>query len=200
MKIGISIFTVSILLSSYAQAEYCEDQFYKDIAASNTELAKKLLWQKENQDLALRYDAAKNTEQSTVAAILSNTTLSPEAKLAEATAHTEVITAIQKKLDEQVARNSVINKEINEMRNTIPVQLRDKAGKCAAEMAPYNMLVNFAVQGLAMVYSDGASIILPEKALYVDMGEVLHGNVMGGPTSAPNEIKDWINGRCGIHL
>jgi len=51
-----------------------------------------------------------------------------------------------------------------------------------------------------MYFTDGASLILPKKALYIDMGEIMHGNVMGGPSSAPNEVKDWLNGRLGTHF
>jgi hypothetical protein len=61
----------------------------------------------------------------------------------------------------------------------VPQALQDQAKERANKMAPANLAVNIFAQGLAIYYTAGLSLLLPQKALYVDMGEVLNGNVMG---------------------
>jgi hypothetical protein len=108
--------------------------------------------------------------------------------------------AAQDEIDKITSTNAEYNKRLDALRSSVPQALQDKAKECASKLAPANLAVNLVVQGLAVYYTAGLSLLLPQKALYVDMGEVLNGNVMGGPHSAPNDVKNWVNGRLGLHL
>lgn len=191
---------LGLLSVSPAWAEYCEDQFYKDMTAVNATLGSDLQWQRDMQSEVLKLNAAKDGEQTAITTIASSEVMSPTDKISQIQAHSAVIEEIQSRLDEITKQNAAKNQEINNLKTVVPQNLADKAKDCAQKIAPLNLVVNLAVQGLALFFTDGASVILPEKALYIDMGEIAHGNLMGGKHSAPNEIKDWINGRLGLHL
>ncbi|WP_321885013.1 hypothetical protein [Burkholderia cenocepacia] len=192
--------TIGFSAASSVHAEYCEDQFYKDMASVNEKLGADLVWQRDKQSEALKLISAKDIESKNIATIASRADLSAQDKVAQIQAHSAVISDIQNKLTAINDQNVAKNQEINELRTTVSQSLVAKAQECAKKIAPLNLIVNIAVQGLALFFTDGASAVLPAKALYVDMGEIASGNLMGGSHSAPNEIKDWINGRLGLHL
>lgn len=196
----ISIAVFFIAFTTTAHAEYCEDQFFKDMTTANTELGNALKWQHEAQLEATKLDSARKLEQDAIDEVTSSTTLTPEVQLAQIKAHNAVVKEINIKLDKLVAENSEKNKRIAALKENVPKDLTAKAQQCAKEIAPLNLVVNLAVQGLALFFTDGASVVLPEKALYIDMGEIVHGNVMGGEHSLPNDIKNKLNEIFDIHL
>ncbi|WP_312411417.1 hypothetical protein [Pseudescherichia sp.] len=196
----IFAFLLFLLSTTIVKAEYCDDQLYKDMSAVDTQLGDALLWQKNAQVEAVKLQAARKIEQENIVLITKDTSLGAEKKIEQITAHNSVIADIQQREDSINSENSEKNKEIDSLKNKVPQALAEKAKECARQIAPLNLLVNIGIQGLALFFTDGASIILPEKALYVDMGEVVHGNVMGGPKSLPNQTKDAINKALGLHL
>ena len=196
----LAVVAIGLGAVSSAHAEYCEDQFYKDMAKVNEKLGADLEWQRDKQSEALKLMSAKDIESKTIATIASKADLTAQDKVAQIQAHSTVISDIQDQLKIINDQNATKNQEINDLKTAVPQSLVSKAQECARKIAPLNLIVNLAVQGLALFFSDGASAVLPAKALYVDMGEVASGNLMGGSHSAPNEIKDWINGRLGLHL
>ena len=100
---------------------------------------------------------------------------------------------------------------------------RATAKMCVEEVQDLNLLVNIGIQALAAYYTGGLSLTLHEKALYVDMGEIIKDkNIWGGPNSVPNAITNkvkkelenlrkgaehavthpgqWVGDRLGVHF
>ncbi|KAK48377.1 hypothetical protein BG58_33200 [Caballeronia jiangsuensis] len=199
----ISVLAFISLLPVVCHAEYCEDQFYKDLAAANAELGQVELSMKQDSDKALAIQTAEANINQSEANILASTTMSAQQKVDAMSAYTKL------RADAAAQRKAIQDgtpaklKRISELRDSAPQTLKDKAKSCAEKYAPANMIVNLTIQGLATLYAPGITDALlanNPKALYVDMGEVLNGNVGGGPNSAPNVAKDWINGRLGTHF
>lgn len=76
------------------------------------------------------------------------------------------------------------------LKGVVPADLQGKLRGCVEATAPANRLVNLAIQALALVSTGGASIILPPKALYVDMSAVLNGYPTGGDSSVINQARE----------
>ncbi len=187
---------VTMISQQTVASEYCERQFEKDLSGVNAELGAIYAWQKEHQATAEKLVLGKKA----IDASIENATKAsiPDAeKLKMISSYIQAKNDFTAQEDKLVQENTAKLKRISELKGSVPQGLKDKAKSCAEEIAPINMVVNLAIQGLAMYFTDGDSLVLPKKALYVDMGEIMHGNVMGGPHSAPNDVKNWVNGRLG---
>lgn len=76
------------------------------------------------------------------------------------------------------------------LKGVIPADLQGRLRGCIDATAPANKLVNLTIQTLAILSTGGASLLLPSKALYIDMSEVLNGYPTGGPNSVINEARE----------
>lgn len=201
MKTTISI---ALLLFSCAGAnasEYCERIFYEEIGKVNSEAASILEWQKTSQNTAEQLESGKAMLSKAIDNVTDSEKYGDAEKINLIKTYRSQQRDLTNKTENLASENYEKNLRLGELRTSIPEALQKKAGDCAKEVAPANMVVNFIVQGLAVVLLGDAKKLLPnEKSLYIDMGEVLNGNVMGGPDSAPNVAKEWINGRLGLHL
>jgi hypothetical protein len=79
---------------------------------------------------------------------------------------------------------------ITALKGAIPAQLQGELRGCVEATAPTNNLVNLTIQALAILSTGGASLLLPPKALYVDMSAVLNGYPTGGPNSVINQARE----------
>jgi hypothetical protein len=76
------------------------------------------------------------------------------------------------------------------LKGVVPADLQGRLRGCVEASAPANKLVNLAIQCIAILSTGGASLLLPPKALYVDMSAVLNGYPTGGPHSVINEARE----------
>ena len=199
MKKLILGIAVSLILSSHARAEYCEDQFYKDVGNLNSEIANLMLQNNSAQKEAIeRLEIVKKLEIKSDEVMDSD--MPDSSKLAQ-------IKELRAQKGEQ---NSIIDKLNTDARDRVlriaslskdaPLDLQNKAKDCAAKVAPLNQVVNYSIMALAAYISPvltGTLLANNEKALYVDMGKVINGNIMGGPDSVPNKVKDTLNDIVG---
>lgn len=86
-----------------------------------------------------------------------------------------------------------------EYRVKVPAKLQGELNGCAQAVAPANSLVNLTIQTIALISTAGASTLLPQKTLYVDMGEVLHGKPLGGDDSFVVRARDDAMRELGIN-
>jgi hypothetical protein len=198
-------FFTCVALSTFAmcataRAEYCQDQFTKDLTAANAESGSIMEWKKKNQDRAIYLQGEIGVYRTSIQNALTSSGIPDADKLKLISNYAAGQKAAQEEIDAITKKNAEYNNRLNDLKGNVPQALQDKAKECANKLAPANLTVNLVVQGLAIYYTGGLALLLPQKTLYVDMGEVLNGNVMGGPHSAPNEAKDWINGRLGTHF
>ena len=85
--------------------------------------------------------------------------------------------------------------------NMLVTRYRDQMAKaagesegCAKAVAPANVLANGAVQLGAIWMTSGLSLLLPQRTLRVDMGEVMNGRPFGGPRAIVPEVREALLG------
>ena len=199
-------FAFMALLATNAKAEYCEDQFYKDVANTNAEVASLMLNNKTAQDESLKRLAAISLFEKSYSNLLDDITIPDSSKIPQLKLlHTEKMEQ-QKIVDKLTLESSKRTQRIIAINQNAPKDLQQKAQECAAKLAPLNLVVNYSIMALGAYFAPqltGGLLANNPKALYVDMGEVINGNVMGGPKSAPNVLKGWVNdviGGLGVKL
>lgn len=176
-------------------AEYCEKTFYSDLDKANAESGQIMRWKLDKQNQAISLENEKQNDDKAIQNATVAANLSDADKLATIKAYVEGKEKAQAQLDAINNQNAAYNKRLGELQNSVPEDLKQKAQNCAKEMAPANLVVNLVVQGLAVYYTAGLSLLLPQKALFVDMGEVLHGNIAGGHELAPNVVGRYLGQR-----
>jgi hypothetical protein len=183
------------LFSSHAQAStYCFSQYEEEIKKVNASLGSILTRTEQVQDrLRAIYvrTAAIGVEMANAA-----TKVPPD------------VSTIQKLGQEQADLNKektrleaeayALQDQAVPLKGTIPAELQGKLRGCVAATAPADQLVNLTIQILAIMSTGGASLALPPKALYVDMGAVLNGYPTGGPDSAINQARQSALNALGI--
>ncbi|WP_149943692.1 hypothetical protein [Acinetobacter pittii] len=191
--IEITLITgISVLCCSFANAEYCEDQFYTDIGKNNAEIENLMLQNKSDEQESSTNIQLRKQYEKRMTVLLNDETGDTQANMQEM----RDIQKIKNELDSQKALNDKEaydrNIQIANLSTNVPIELKQKAQECAKKIAPINSLVNYTVMGIAAYFNPTATMALLEnnpKALYVDMGEIINGNIMGGPNSLPNTVK-----------
>jgi hypothetical protein len=84
------------------------------------------------------------------------------------------------------------------LKGVIPADLQGRLRGCVEASKPAGQIVNLGIQALAILSTGGASLLLPPKALYVDMSAVLNGYPTGGPHSAINEARETALNALGL--
>lgn len=195
--IEITLITgISVLCCSFAKAEYCEDQFYRDIGNTNSEVQGLMLQNKQDEQESLNLVNLRSQYEGRLTDLINDTTGDPESNFAEM----KDIQRNKNSLDTQINQNNNEAKERNlriaSLSTNVPLELKQKAQDCAKKIAPLNTVVNYTIMGIAAYINPVATTAILDnnpKALYVDMGEIVNGNIMGGPNSLPNTIKDGGN-------
>lgn len=107
-------------------------------------------------------------------------------------------TAKKKEQDLLEAEGHKNNERAMQLRGVVPASLQGELKGCLEAVTPINKVVNFAIQATALVATAGLSTVLPEKSLYVDMGEVLHGKPLGGDEAIIPKARDQVLEGLGI--
>jgi hypothetical protein len=181
--ISLALLSSSMIASA---SEYCYDQYEGDIQRVNVELGP-LLKRQEQIDgriAQIFVQIAQLSSQLTAAA----TKFPPDVPTIQ-TIGQQIANLNQERTSLESEGHRIIDR-VTALRGVIPADLQGKLRGCIEASAPANRLVNFTIQALAILSTGGASLILPPKALYVDMSAVLNGYPTGGPHSIINEARE----------
>jgi hypothetical protein len=192
MMVGVALV---VGITSSARAEYCEDQFYKEVANVNQEASTLMINNKDAQEEALKRVAAIGLLDKSLNNLLNDSSIPDDEKVKQIKVLNTDKISQQNILDKLTADSRKRTLRITELSKNAPTDLQNKAKECAAKVAPLNLIVNYTVMSLAAYYAPtitGGLIANNPKALYVDMGEVISGNPLGGPTSFPNVVLDQL--------
>lgn len=180
-------------------SEYCIKRYEKNIQKVSVELSGRLNEQVELDESIRKVYEEQESILAELGAILAD---DPELKnpenrerVTELTERSESNKRQRSELEQQGYAN---NDRIVELRDEVPIELQGKMRGCLQAVKPANTLVNFAIQGYALAATGGLSLLLPEKTLYVDMGEVLHGKPLGGDGALIPKARDDALDALGI--
>lgn len=202
MRIPTALAALGFMLSAspaYA-SEYCVKKYEASIRNADAELATILERQLFLDKEIPRLQGVMNSLSNELIAILQK---DPQLSDPANRARVEVISREHAQASKQkdiLEVEGYANRErAADLRTKVPAELGGQLRGCVEAVAPTNTLVNLTIQTLAMVMTGGASLLLPEKALYVDMGEVLHGRPLGGDNSVVNKARDDAMRELGIN-
>lgn len=183
-----------------AQAsEYCLDRFNEDIRKSNVELSDKLTRLDALQTILVNVQKDKDATSKEMADIVRrDPTLSIPANRDRMKYLSEQYDVLDRKETEAKNESFQIQDRVFALKNTIPANLAGQLRGCVEAVKPANTLVNTVIQAIAILSTGGASLALPPKALYVDMGQVLNGYPLGGPQSVVNETRQAVLNALGL--
>lgn len=175
-----------MFISKLCFADYCQDKYNSQISAANAELG---TLAKENA--ALDEQITKGMEDSIqVMKDMANASKANpiDVKLiGDLGAKGE---SLNNKIDENKKKGFANLDRMKVLKATIPAKLQGELRGCVEATAPANTLVNFSIQGLALLSTGGLSATLPPQALYVDMAAVLNGYPTGGDSSVINQSRE----------
>jgi hypothetical protein len=190
---------LSVVCLSASASEYCLDKYDSKIRAANVELSDKLARLTVLQDVLRNVQQDKDKTSKEMASIIRT---DPNLSIPGNRDRLQHLTAQYDELDrkETTAKQESfqIQDRVYALKNTIPANLAGELRGCVEAVAPANTLVNTVIQAIAILSTGGAALALPPKALYVDMGEVLHGYPLGGPHSVVNEARESALNALGI--
>lgn len=194
---------LTVLLSIYGfsahASEYCLDRFNEDIRKANVEVSEKLTRLDALQTTLINIQKDKDTNSKEMADIVRrDPTLSVPANRDRMKYLSEQYDILDRKETDAKNESFQIQDRLFALKNTIPANLAGQLRGCAEAVNPANTLVNTVIQAIALLSTGGASLALPPKALYVDMGQVLNGYPLGGPQSVVNESRQAILNALGF--
>lgn len=197
-KLVVLLPILSISVGVHA-SEYCVKRFEKDIGKANSELSSKLLEQVDiDKKIRALIDERDVIAGQIASLIASDPNLDKEStrkKIAELSSEQSAKKVVQDKIEADGHSN---NERIAQLRTSVPASVQGQLKGCLAAVTPVNTVVNFAIQGAALVATAGMSAVLPEKTLYVDIGEVLHGKPLGGDGALVPKARDDVLEALGI--
>lgn len=186
----IAIALLSVPSISHA-SEYCLTRYDTRIASVNEELAVKLRRLDVLQDLLRKITEDKNTVSKEMVEIIKS---DPDLSIPANKQRMVELSAKFDTLDRQEAASKTESYEIQDrvvaLKGVIPADLQGELRGCIEAVKPSNQLVNTVIQALAILSTGGASVVLPPKSLYVDMGQVLNGYPTGGQNSVINKARE----------
>lgn len=189
--LGLYVGMISFFVSNTAFShEFCVRRYEAELNAVHNE-ASNLLIRQANLDLEAQQLGAEEDKlplliQAALQEIPPNTEL--------ALRYTKRNSEINKRQDEIIAESFNIKNRLAALKGQLPADLGGKLESCIKDSAPANLAVNATLQAIAAYTLGPAAKFLPQKALYVDMSEIIvGGNIMGGPNSVPNQVKERIN-------
>lgn len=200
MRLLSLIFAVTIIsISSVSASEYCLDRYSSRITAVNAELGGDLTRLNVLQDQLRQISSDKDNASKTMVAIIkSDPTLKDPADQQKMSALSAQFDTLDRQ--ETSAKNEFfgLQDRVVALKGTIPADLQGELRGCIEAVKPANTLVNTVIQALAILTTGGASLALPPKALYVDMGQVLNGYPFGGDQSLVNKARNDVLNALGI--
>lgn len=176
-------------------SEYCYSKYQSSIDSANGQLgaALKRISEIEEELTALRSE--KDAAATRIAEIAATDPTSPDIQKLAAR-----IQEIDKSTAKLASEAFNLQDTVVSLKTTVPVELAGELRGCVEASRPANTLVNLTIQTLAIISTGGASLALPEKALYVDMSAVLNGYPLGGPDSTVIKARNDAAKALGINL
>ena len=197
-KFLLAMFLTLCGISAQA-SEYCLDRFNEDIRKANVELSDKLTRLDALQTILVNVQKDKDATSKEMADIVRrDPTLSIPANRDRMKYLSEQYDVLDRKETEAKNESFQIQDRVFSLKNTIPASLAGQLRGCVEAVKPANTLVNTVIQAIAILSTGGASLALPPKALYVDMGQVLNGYPLGGPQSVVNETRQAVLNALGL--
>ncbi|MFJ7141050.1 hypothetical protein [Pseudomonas protegens] len=197
-KLMISM-SFALIACSASASEYCLDRFNEDIRKSNVELSDRMMRLDALQTVLVNVQKDKDINSKEMVEIIKNDpALSIPANRERMKYLSDQYDILDRKEVEAKNETFQIQDRVFSLKNTIPANLAGQLRGCVEAVQPANTLVNTVIQAIAVLSTGGASLTLPQKSLYVDMGEVLHGYPLGGPESVVNETRQAVLNALGI--
>lgn len=186
--------------STASASEYCVNKYEKRLASADAELAGILQRQVVIDKEIPRLQGVMNTLATELIAILQkDPQLQDPANRARVDAITKERSDAEKQKDLLEVEGHANRERAGDLREKVPAALGGELRGCVEAVAPANTLVNLTIQTLAIISTGGASLLFPEKSLYVDMGEVLHGKPFGGDQALVAKARDDAMRELGIN-
>lgn len=193
----------AVLVFSFANigwaSEYCLDRYDGPIRQVNVELSDKLNRLNALQDVLRNVQEDKNKASMEMAKIIR------EDPGLTVPANRERMVHLGKLYDgydrieaDSKSETYQIQDRIVMLKTVIPATLAGELRGCVEAVKPTNTLVNTVIQAIAILSTGGAALALPPKALYVDMGAVLNGYPLGGPSSVVNQARESVLNALGL--
>lgn len=180
-------------------SEYCVRRFEGDINKVSADLSAVLIRQAELDKLITQSIVDRDAIAGQIAQVIaSDSELASEASRKKIAELSKIQSSKKIEQDKWEAEGHVNNEKVVQLRGVVPASLQGELKGCLSAVTPANKIVNFAIQAVALVATAGASTSLHEKALYVDMGEVLHGKPFGGDKALIPKARDQILDGLGI--
>lgn len=179
-------------------SEYCFAKYETRISAANGELAGLLSRLEEIDKKIAAILSEKDRITDRIAAISEGgLTEAEQRELQNLSTRLGALKREQTALEQEGFAKSDRAKSL---RTTVPAALQGELAGCVDAVKPANTGVNLTIQVLAALSTYGGSLLLPEKTLYVDMGQVLHGKPLGGKGAFVPKLRDDLAGAVGVDL
>lgn len=195
------VVAVAMFVSSQSllAAEYCLDRYNDQIRQVDAQAADKLNRLKVVEEQLINIRKDKDNSSKEMADIVRR---DPKLQLPANQKRMKHLADQYDGLDkaEEAAKKEgfKLQDEIVARKKNIPDQLAAQLRGCVEATAPANTAVNLVIQVIAALSTGGASLVLPPKALYVDMSAVLNGYPLGGPQSVVNQARESVLNALGI--
>jgi hypothetical protein len=188
-----------MISSSAIASEYCYDRYETKIRSASGELADRLQRLNVLQTTLRETFERKDLASKEMANIVRT---DPELKNPSNRARMVELSAQYDQLDktEASAKNESfqIQDRVTALKSVVPADLQGELRGCVEAVKPANQAVNTVIQVLAILSTGGASLALPPKSLYVDMGQVLNGYPFGGNAALIPKARDDVLNALGI--
>ncbi|WP_153019299.1 hypothetical protein [Lysobacter capsici] len=199
MKSMVIALVFALCSLSASASEYCLDRYDSEIRGVSVELSDILRRQDVLQSIIVNAREDKDGISKEMVDILKQDPgLSIPANRERMVHLSGQFDILDRKEAEAKAESFKIQDRVFALKNVVPANLAGKLRGCVEAVKPVNTLVNTVIQALAILSTGGASLALPPKALYIDMGQVLNGYPLGGPESVVNQAREAVLNALGI--
>lgn len=199
MKIKTILFALLIAPSSAFASEYCFDRYDSEIRAVDVSLSNLLRRQSDLESILVATRSEKDKVSREMGTIVrTDPGLTQPVNRERMSQLSKQFDVLDRRDAESTAESYAIQEQAVTMRGKVPAELAGRLRGCVEAVKPANTMVNTVIQTLAILSTGGASLLLPPKALYVDMGQVLNGYPLGGPQSVVNQTRESILNALGL--
>lgn len=187
------------IVGSVQASEYCLDRYNDRIANVDASLAASLKRLDQLQTELIRIKENKDGVSKAMAAVIKDdpTMQKPETREKLATLAAQFDTLDRQETSAK-GESFELQDKIAALRGIIPADLQGELRGCIEAVKPANTTVNTVIQALAILTTGGGSLALPEKSLYVDMGQVLNGYPFGGDKALVVKAREDVLNALGL--
>ena len=165
----VAFFFLSVTGINVEASEYCINRFNSQISSANAELSSMLNRQLELDKRIMQLQNERNEIAGQIATIISiDPNLEKESSRQKITDLSKLQTEKKIEQDKLESEGHSNNERISKLRSTVPANLQGELKGCLEAVGPVNAFVNFAVQGIALVCTNGA---IPKISAFIKLSK-----------------------------